>query len=351
MKHIIERFQPIAGHHCITTSLRHIFLYHGHPISEEMLFGLGSGLSFFYGEFKLAPYPFIGMRVKIGEFEESLAQRLNMGIQTQQTASAKKAYRALAELIRHDLPVMIYVDMAYLKYLNMPQAHFGGHSIVVFGIDEEQGLAYVSDRDDRQHKVTPDEAEFPADFHTVSLTELEHARNSAYKPFPPKNAWLTFDFTPIRPIDQGMITAAIRDTAEKMLYPPIKNVGLKGIRLCAEKVLGWKNFDDEKLKWSAFNGFILINQIGGTGGGGFRKMYGNFLRESGKLIKAEALGKIGDEYVAVSAAWDKVADQFYRIFKTFDRAMLKPISEQILHLYEKETDLMNRLKDFSERES
>jgi hypothetical protein len=351
MKHIIERFQPIAGHHCITTSLRHIFLYHGHPISEEMLFGLGSGLSFFYGEFKLAPYPFIGMRVKIGEFEESLAQRLNMGIQTHQTASAKKAYRALAELISHDLPVMIYVDMAYLKYLNLPEdAHFGGHSIVVFGIDEEQGLAYVSDRDGKNHKVTLNDDEVPADMHTVTLQELENARGSKYKPFPPKNAWLTFNFTQFTPIDTQAIISAIRENTHQMLYPPIKNVGLKGIRLCAEKVLGWQAFADEKLKWSALNGFIMINQVGGTGGGGFRKMYGNFLRESGKLIKVEALGEIGDEYVAVSAAWDKVADQFYRIFKTLDRAMLKPISEQILRLYERETDLMNRLKDFSEKE-
>jgi hypothetical protein len=350
MKHIIEIFQTISGRHCITTSLRHIFLYHGHEISEEMLFGLGSGLSFFYGEFKLAPYPFIGMRVKIGEFEENLAKCLNIKIQTHQTASARKAYRALGELIGQDIPVMIYVDMAFLKYFNLPDtAHFGGHSIVVFGIDEEEGIAYVSDRDGKNHKVTLNEDEIPADFHIVSLKELEDARGSTYKPFPPKNAWLTFDFTPIRLIDRHVITSAIRETAEKMLYPPIKNVGLKGIRFCSEKVLGWKDFDDEKLKWSAFNGFILINQIGGTGGGGFRKMYGNFLRESGKLLNSEELMGIGDEYFAVGEEWDRVADKFHHIFKTVERETLKPISASIRSLSDQEVDLMNRLKDFSEQ--
>jgi hypothetical protein len=134
-----------------------------------------------------------------------------------------------------------------------------------------------------------------------------------------------------------------------MLNPPIKNLGVKGIRFFSERVAkGWKDFDDDKLKWSAFNGFIFINQIGGTGGGGFRKMYGNFLRESGKLLEDEGLTKLGDEYFAVGEEWDRIADLFYHIFETLDRETLKPISEHSRNLGEKETNLMNRLKEFSE---
>ena len=54
-------------------------------------------------------------------------------------------------------------------------------------------------------------------------------------------------------------------------------------------------------------------------------------------------------YFSVGEEWDQVADQFYHIFETLDRGLLKPISEQIRNLGEKETDLMNRLKDFSEQ--
>ncbi len=349
MRHIIENFKPLSGHHCITTAMRHIFVYHGHDVSEEMLLGLGSGLSFFYGEYKVMPFPFIGMRARIGEFEESLAKCLNIDIHIHETISGRKAYNALRESISQDIPVMIYVDMAYLKYLNMPEdAHFGGHSIVVFGINEEEGIAYVSDRDSNCHKITISDDEVPTDSHTVSLKELEEARGSKHKPFPPKNKWLTFDFTHIRPLDRSVITRAIRDTAEKMLNPPIKNLGVKGIRTCSEKVLGWKDFDNEKLKWSAFNGFIFINQIGGTGGGGFRKMYGNFLRESGQLISSKELTGMGDEYFAIGEEWDRVADKFHHIYKTLDRKTLKPISESIYPLYEKEKDLISRLKEFSE---
>jgi hypothetical protein len=350
MKHIIENFKAFSGHHCITTAMRHIFVHHGYDISEEMLLGLGSGLSFFYGEYKVMPFPFIGMRERIGYFEESLARCLNIDIQIYQTNSVKKAYNTLKELISQDIPVMIYVDMAYLKYLNLSEdAHFGGHAIVVFGIDEEEGITYVSDRDDTRQKITLNDNEVPIDFHVVSLEELEKARGSKYKPFPPKNKWLTFDFTHIKTIDKSVITSAIRETTEKMINPPIKNLGIKGIRTCAQKVLGWKNFDDEKLKWSAFNGFIFINQIGGTGGGGFRKMYGNFLREGGTLINSEELTRLGDEYFAIGKEWDNIADNFHYIYKTLNRETLKPISESIRNLGEKETDLMNRLKEFSEQ--
>lgn len=170
------------------------------------------------------------------------------------------------------------------------------------------------------------------------------------KSMPPKNKWLTFDFTSIKSIDRDMLSSAICETVEKMLKPPIKNLGIKGIRLCSQKVLKWKDFDDEKLKWSAFNGYIFISAVGGTGGGGFRKMYGNFLRESGKLINSEELTGIGDDYFAVGEEWDLVGHKFHHVFDTFDREPLTLISESIATLYEKEVDLMNRLKNFSKTE-
>ena len=350
MKHIVKDFMSLSGGHCITTSLKQVFAYYGHNLSEDMLFGLGAGLNCFYAEFKTSPYPLLGMRAKIGEFEQNLARHLNIEIQMHETSSAKKAYSALQELISQNMPVMVYVDMAFLKYLNLPEeAHFGGHSIVVFGIDEDEGVAYISDRDDNHFKITMNPDEVPADFHNVPLKELEQARGSKYKPYPSKNKWVTFDFTTIKPLDRSVILPAIRVNADTMLNPPIKNLGVKGIRFFSERVeKGWQDFDDDKLKWSAFNSYIFINQIGGTGGGGFRKMYGNFLRESGKILTDETLSQIGDKYVAISKEWDQVADQFFHLSDTLDRTALKSIAERIRSFAEKETDLMNQLKKLSE---
>lgn len=48
MQNIVKDFIPQGGKHCITNSLKQIFSYYGYPLSEEMMFGLASGLSFLY---------------------------------------------------------------------------------------------------------------------------------------------------------------------------------------------------------------------------------------------------------------------------------------------------------------
>ncbi|MCR1928663.1 BtrH N-terminal domain-containing protein [Enterococcus gallinarum] len=48
MRKVIENFIPQGGKHCITNSLKQIFSYYNYPMSEEMIFGIASGLSFLY---------------------------------------------------------------------------------------------------------------------------------------------------------------------------------------------------------------------------------------------------------------------------------------------------------------
>lgn len=347
MKHIIQKFEALGGKHCITTSMRQIFKYNGYDISEEMLFGLGSGLGLFYGEF--GGKPTFGARIRIGEFEDNIAKRLGIKMKINRTSSSKKAYKELTGLIKSDIPVMVYVDMAYLRYLNLPEnAHFGGHSIVVFGIDEEKGIAFVSDRDGVGHKMTMNHDEVPEDYHVISLEDLELARGSKFKPYPPENKWVEFGFDGMRAVDGGMIKEAIRVNSETMLKAPIKSVGLKGIHTFSEKVTGWKSFDDEKLKWSAFDLFIMTSHVGGTGGGAFRKMYGNFLREGGRILDSQKLIKIGDEYYETGEQWDTAGDSFLKLHKTLDRGIIDEISGMLKQIHCKEENLMKQLKEFSE---
>jgi len=45
-------FRHFTTHHCVTGSLRPIYAHNGYDISEEMLLGLGAGVSFSYWHFK-----------------------------------------------------------------------------------------------------------------------------------------------------------------------------------------------------------------------------------------------------------------------------------------------------------
>lgn len=346
MNKIVPNFKPLSGKHCITCSLKQVFQHDGFPLSEEMLFGLGTGLSWFYMEHKLIPLPMLSGRLRPVEFEEILAENTGVDINVNKTTSKKNAYAGLKSLIEQDKPVMIYADMGLLKYLNLPDNyHFGGHSVVVFGIDEEKGIALVSDRHGKDTPLTVHNKILDNDYEEVFLEDLAEARVSKHPNsiFPPQNKWLEFDFSSFKTVTPEMIRKAIVKNADDMLNPKISNIGVKGIAKFADRILHWREFDDEKLKASAVNGYFMINEKGGTGGGAFRNMYGLFLKESSAITGIGDLDKLSDEYITISNRWDEAADIMLEIFEDGDRAKLKKISELLRENHEEEKRVMEKL--------
>src|SRR3954471_13134083 len=78
--------------HCETTALGVLLRHQGLDLSEPMLFGLGSGLSFIYWDSKNMGFPFLGGRVKPFELTRSLATRLGLELLVQETASPRRAW-------------------------------------------------------------------------------------------------------------------------------------------------------------------------------------------------------------------------------------------------------------------
>ena len=334
MQHVIRDFKPSGGKHCVSSAVKQVFQYYGHDFSEEMIFGLASGLNFYYFELKNMPYPLIGGRTNIGRFEESLACNLGITIETHKTTSQDKAYEELKNLVARDVPVIIYVDIHPLSYITMPEhVHFGGHAIVVFGIDEEDNIAYVSDRD-IDETIT---------YHRVPIHEINEARSSCFKPFPPKNKWLTLDLNDMWAIEHRIIYEAIRETCTVMCCAPVKNLGVKGISLFARKVSGWGEFDKHTFKKACFNAYVMIDAIGGTGGGAFRRMYGNFLKESSAITGSKELFQYGKEYLTLSELWDDIAETFLLSSRTGTHERLEEIAEGLAHIHQKEEKLLAQL--------
>ena len=109
--------EPFYSHHCITGSLRHIYVYNNHDVSEEMLLGIGGGVGFVYWHMK-GTEPFIGGRSKDrpGEsFEIDVGRRSGVIIEEHTTSSARKAERALLEMLTAGQPVMLQVDMGFIR--------------------------------------------------------------------------------------------------------------------------------------------------------------------------------------------------------------------------------------------
>ena len=269
---MVDGYTHHPGHHCESTAARNVFMHAGIELSEEMLFGLGEGLGFIYwfmkGKKVAMPFPFVGYRGgRAVELISRASERLGITWRAVETKSADKAYKNVKQLLASGHPVCVYVDMVYLPYMRLPeQAHFGGHSIALYGLDENAETAYVSDILDEPQ--------------TLSLEDLRTARSSTHQPFPPKNRHLEFRFPKSPPVFKDLVLGAIEANAAAMANPPISNLGLKGMLKFAAEIKKWSQMlSPENLLAGLVNAFVYI-EIGGTGGAAFRPIYARFLKEA-----------------------------------------------------------------------
>jgi hypothetical protein len=281
----------LDGYHCETNSLAKIFHYNKHPLSEDMLLGLGAGMGFIYWRMKMgsSDYVFICGRGNTKEFFNDIGKRTGVKIEAKPTSSVKKAEMLLLERLSKKEPVMVYGDMGFLPWFDLPKDyHFGRHTFIICGFDSEN-TCLASDIDQKASGLKK------GFYHPVSLEQLRKARSSPYKPFPPKNTWLELDFKNFHSPRTEDIYLAIKQTVESQLNPPIKNIGIKGIRYTAKEITKWTNiFKDKELRMNLFSLYIFV-EIGGTGGGCFRYMYARFLEESVKITRNKELAKASEK--------------------------------------------------------
>lgn len=309
-----SRFEAFPTHHCVTGSLKHIYDYHGYPISEDLLLGIGRGIGFVYFHIK-GTDPFYGGRANVerpGEegLEKTAGARTGVVVHSYTTTSARKAQQALRDMLAAEEPVLVYLDMGFLPYLDLPDDyHFGGHVVVVAGHDSETDEVLIADRD--------------PELHPVSWEALENARGSKFKPFPPQHRWYTFDFASAHPPTPDDVHIAIGEACRGMLEPPISNFGVKGIRKAITQTRKWpKVLDDAALRRTCFNTALFIDHRGGTGGGIFRFMYARFLDEAAVICREPRLRDLGAELAAIGDRWEQVAVAFSRAAEAEDPADL-----------------------------
>ncbi|MFW5716919.1 MAG: BtrH N-terminal domain-containing protein [Spirochaetota bacterium] len=294
---MVDGYTPLATHHCETGSMLEVYRHAGSTLSEEMLLGLGEGVGFMYRQQKGQP-PILGGRG--GEnVAASAGARTGVRVTTRTTTSARKARATLLDGLERGTPVMVQVDMGYLPYFDFggEEYHFGGHVIVVWGYDPDSDSVLVADRDEELHRVP--------------FADLERARSSSHKPFPPKNAWWEFDFSEYREPTPAELFASLDAQCRAMLEPPISNFGVKGIGKAADRVPLWpKTMNPEELKAACFTQYVFISPIGGTGGGIFRYMFSRYLAECADLTGETELGKLSRAFGTIADRWAGIGEWF-----------------------------------------
>jgi len=335
----LKDFVVLKGEHCESSAMMNALNYHGAALSENMINGFASSMSFgFGGDDK---FPMILMRV--GDLKERFSKTTGMKIVEGQPQNPQEAYDRTKRLLSENIAVVLRVNMRYLPYLHggkygSKYTSFGWHFITLVKLDEVQGYALVTDTScDRLQKI--------------KIADLAKARDSKEGELKADNYFYFFDNPQIMDID-------FENAFKKSLESLIRNYESD------EGILNQlKDFPDEienieqnrnvfMLSPMFFTWYGFIEEFG-TGGSGFRNFLHKYLLEMRDLLKYNELEGLIDVVCHMCNQWKEIAYKFKSISQEIAKIRKKEAREaeykkaaEIAHkVYGAELKVYNELKE------
>ena len=349
MRHLIDTYSNPSGAHCGSTAMRNLLKHYcGLELSEQMVFGLGSGVDFLFVRQDLQQ-PSLLLFGRGLTMEVDLATTLGVDYREQPQLNDETAWQAVRSEVLKGRPTMLSGDALYLDYRDF-KVHFPAHRFVLLGFDDEQEVAYIADRIDEETQA-------------CSYAALRASRN------PPDfistcNLWGKFHSTQAENSLEQAIEEALQRSVARMLGDdplqlqllqmlaagrPFKaQVGLPGMRSFHDYLPSLEGHQD-----LSFVGAYLANTIEkfGTGGGNFRNLVAGFLSE----VQAVLSGRIDQQAPELAsrsaAAWTELASHFKAIADgeyEQPKKRLKACQQTMARIIELETSLFEGLAESCE---
>ena len=297
-------FEHIQAAHCengVTTSLlRTIGI---RRITEPLAFGIGSGLFFTYIPLLTVNNgPAFAFRTMPGLIFKRTCKALNVPVHREKFRSRPKAQQVLDACLDAGHIVGCQVGVYYLPYFPKEyRFHFNAHNIIIYGREADRYLI-----SDPVMEMTT----------TMSAYELERVRfaRGVLAPhgqlyYPEKSGPIT-DAQIARGIRKG-VARNIRD----MLHIPGPIAGVSGIRYTGKKIKHWRDKLGPKKAGLYLAQLVRMQEEIGTGGGGFRYIYGAFLQEAHAFHPDDALIRISETFTKSGDLWRDAAVQAAGIYK------------------------------------
>lgn len=293
-------FKHHQSAHCENGVASNLLKHNGLNISEPMVFGIGSGLFFVYLPFiKVNHAPAFSYRPLPGAIFSRLAKRLGIKIKRQKFSGSKAAAQALDDNLKNNIPSGLQVGVYNLTYFpDDYRFHFNAHNLVVYGKTDNDYLI----SDPVMESVT-----------TLTSEDLDRVR-FAKGAFAPKGQMYYPTYIPENINLKKAITTAIKATCRDMLAP-MPLIGVSGMKYVAKQIRKWP----VKLGVRKANHYLAqivrMQEEIGTGGGGFRFIYGAFLQEAAKILENEQLKNLSYEMTEIGDMWRDFALEASRVYK------------------------------------
>lgn len=319
--------------HCENGVASNLLKNKGFNISEPMIFGIGSGLYFVYLPFlKVNFAPGFSYRPLPGTIFSKAAKRLGIKIKRQRFSNPKQAQLALEKNLANKIPTGLQVGVFNLTYFPEEyKFHFNAHNLVVYGKDGNRFL--ISD---------------PVMDFTTSLTEKELEKVRYAKGVMAPKGHMYYPTHIPKNIDlklENAIKKGIKDTCDKMLAP-VPIIGVKAIRWVAKSIPKWADKKGAKTTNHYLGQLIRMQEEIGTGGGGFRYIYGAFLQEASIILKNDKLRELSKEITEIGDQWRDFAVDVARVYKNRNSKddIYNHLSKTMLHIADLEEAFFKKLK-------
>ena len=304
---LLDDFQHSVGSHCESGSVRNLLRHGGLEVTEPMVFGIGSGVLFAYVFFVKGPatMPLLGLRNPPGGIIKQFGKLTGVQFKREKYKTTKEAMARADELLDRKIPVAASVDMFYMKYLpGFMRVHAPSHFIVLMGRDEK---SYAISDPYYDGVGVLDKQDLEAGWETRA-----HLAND--------NFLCYVDSVPEAIDWKWAARKSIIRSCRRMVLPPVIKhlvpfVGVEGIRFYARRVARWP----DKYQGSVLREGVMFNAVvfedQGTGGGGFRLMYGAFLLEVAELFGSEPLQDLARRMIKHGQDWRHLSRKIVTIGK------------------------------------
>lgn len=317
--------------HCENGVASNLLKYHGINISEPMVFGIGSGLFFFYLPLlKVNHAPAISYRPMPGFIFNKAAKRLGIKVKRIKFSNPQSAQKALEENLKNNIPSGLQVGVYNLTYFpDEYRFHFNAHNLVVYGKKDDTFLI----SDPVMETVT-----------TLTEKELEKVRfaKGALAPkgqmYYPVNIPSDIDW-------EKAIKKGIKNTCNDMLAP-VPIVGVAAMRFLARSIRKWPVKKGVKVANHYLAQMVRMQEEIGTGGGGFRFIYAAFLQEASVVLKNDSLKVLSAEMTTIGDLWRDFAVNAARVYKNRSNQtdVYNSLADELIHISNLEEAFFKKLK-------
>ncbi|MDB5091227.1 MAG: peptidase [Mucilaginibacter sp.] len=297
-------FEHRQAAHCesgVTSNL--LWNASGGKITEPLAFGIGAGLFFAYIPLiKVNNGPAIAFRTMPGFIFNRTCKSLKIPVVRKKFGSKEKAQTFLDECLDNGHAVGCQVGVYYLPYFPKEyRFHFNAHNLIVYGKEGDNYL--VSDPIMETANVLDSYQLERVRFAKGALSPKGHIY------YPKENKDITDD-----QIKQA-IKSGIKKNVYNMLSIPGSFAGISGIKNTGLKIKKWRDKLGLEKSGLYLAQMVRMQEEIGTGGGGFRYIYGAFLQEADVYLPGNQLTEISSIFTKAGDMWRTAAVHAAGIYK------------------------------------